>query len=193
MKPKKTRNYFVIFISIFLALIMVTSILGYIFMDRQENAVLNFKGTKFTYNPSTTMWQFRYQNLNHQFKYYPEDLMALNYSKDIALLAAAEIDATYDPEDENKGPIASSIFTLANHLSSKNIYVRQGFIVNNSYGLPIIGCEESSPFVPVIYYRTANQTMAYKQGDCIIIESENDESFLRYSERLAYQILGIME
>jgi hypothetical protein len=190
MKKKQTTNYAGIFVSIFIALIMITSIMGYIFSDRQVTT-MKYNGIKFTY--STSGWHFKYNNLNYVFSYFPTDLEKMNVSIPTSFTTMLEIDSTYDVNDSYKEDIAASIFELSTILSKSNIFLRQGFTTNTSYNFPIITCQDASSTVPVLFYKTSNQTIVTKQGNCIIIESESGSSFLAFSDIIAYKILGIME
>jgi hypothetical protein len=189
MRNKKKKNYAGIFISVFIVLILISSILGYIFGD-QQNTTVRYNNQKFVL--TNNGWR---TNINGDVLYFsmvPNDLEDIEFPEIPNLQNVLEIDTTYDFDSEYKEDIAKSIFELSQVLSKKGIYVLQGFTTNTSFDLPIITCEDSTQFVPIVYYKSSNQTKIYLNNNCIIIEGNNQNSFIPLTDRLAYQILGIM-
>ena len=103
-----------------------------------------------------------------------------------------EIDITYDAEADDKEAMGAAAFELSEILSQKNIYLRQGFTSNNSFDAPIITCSDATAFVPVIYLVESNETTGKIVNNCIIIESQDQNSYTAYIDLIAYKILGII-
>jgi hypothetical protein len=189
MRTKNKKNYAGVFVSLFIAFIMVTSILGYIFGD-SDTRTSKYKDIKFTL--TTQGWTTKINGAIYHFTYTPTDIESINMSDEIALSVPTELDVTYDYNSSYRQDIAGAIFELATILSKKNIYVRQGFTSNTSYNFPVINCTHSSQFVPVVYYMESNRSSISQQGNCIIVQSQDRNFFLLYSDFIAYKILGIM-
>lgn len=190
MRRKERKNYAGIIVSSFIAFIMVTSIIGYIFADRQEQ-IVKYNGIKFTATPNG--WRANIEGKSYLFSYDPKSLEDIEFPETISFDGVVEIDATYESNSSYKEDIARSIFEFASLLSGSSIYVRPGFTANSSFDIPIITCEDATPFVPVLYYKNSNQTLITHQGSCIIIESQDGNSFLASTDRIIYKLLGIME
>ena len=190
MRHKNKKNYGSIALSLFIATIMVTSIIGYIFADNQDQAV-KYNGIKFTL--ISTGWKANIDGKNYLFSYDPKSVEDMELPDDVFFDNVMEIDATYDPNSTYKEAIAQSIFEFANILSVNNIYLRPGFTSNTSFGVSIITCDDASPFVPVLYYKSSNQTIVTSQDNCLIIEARDANSFLALTDRIAYKILGVIE
>lgn len=186
---RKKKNYAGIWISIFLALIMVTSIIGFIFGDN-PSGVVRYKNLKFT--QLNQGWKVKYEGRDYIFSFEPNSLEQINISDSIKFDNLLELDVTYDVNSTYKEAMAQSIFELSNILSQRGVFVRAGFTSNSSYNLPIITCEDATQGVPVIYYSASNKTSISMSGNCIMLESEDSYSFLLLTNRLAYRILGIM-
>lgn len=190
MRRKKKKNYAGIMVSLFIALILVTSIVGFIFGGTSET-VSRYNGLKFTL--TTNGWKTIYQGKTYLFSFAPRDVEDIALPDSLNLNNLLEIDVTYEFNSTYKENIAEAIFELSNIATKNNIYLRQGFTTNNSFNIPIITCEDATPSVPVLYYKSSNQTNISQQNNCIIIEANNQNLFLAQTDRIAYKILGIMD
>ena len=184
MRKKKNTG---VIVSIFLAVLMVSSIAGYI--ANQNSGSIRYKGKKFT--QTTDGWKTTIDGQTHYFAYAPPEVESIDFPS-MNLQSAVEIDMTYDPLDRYKESIAQSLFELSSSLGQKKIYLRQGFTSKNEFGLPIITCNDSSATVPVISFRDSNTTGIRQENNCLIVESNNDQSFRFYADRIAYHILGVI-
>jgi hypothetical protein len=188
-RKKDKKNLSMVFVSVFIALILVTSILGYIFQDTSQTAI-KYNGQKFTY--TNNMWRTKYEDTTYYFTYHPSDIEHLNLSGSVNLDNLMEIDITYDDDSEDKELMGAAAFELSTILSHKNIFLRQGFTSNNTFDAPIITCADATPFVPVILLSESNVTQGTVVNNCIIIESQDQSSFMAYIDLIAYKILRIM-
>jgi hypothetical protein len=188
MKEKKKINYAAVFFSIFGALIMISSVIGYMIADSQ-NTVVRYKAIKFTSSPDG--WKFKHSGREYTLSFTPTSLENINISDSISFEGVNEIDATYDENASYKEEIAASLFELSNALP-ETLYLRKGFTTNTTYGLPIITCKDAARYIAVIYYKFSNNTAISKEGNCIIIESDNQNSFLPLTDKLIYRILGVI-
>ena len=189
-RRKDKKNYAGIIVSLFIAFIMVTSIIGYIFADTQGTTT-KYNGIKFTSTPNG--WSAKIDGKMYLFSYDPRSLEDIEIPETVSFDGVREIDATYDVNSSYRETIAQSLFELSHVLPDKNIFLRAGFTTNSSYDVPIITCKDATPFIPVIYYRNSNQTSIIHEGNCIILESYEGGSFLALTDKIAYKILGVIE
>ncbi|MFH1642919.1 MAG: hypothetical protein ABIC04_08555 [Nanoarchaeota archaeon] len=192
MKKKKldTKKVMVYFI----AFIMISSIFGIIFSGyRQQTVSMEYNG--YTFLRQDNKWVMNLNNNLVSFDYYPEEVESLNISPEIVsmLTNTFEIDATSEPNSTYKDTIAVVEYEMINFLSDNvNLYLRTGFTEENDYGLPIITCADSTPRVPVIYFKKSNITKVSLDRYCVVAEARDDFGFLRIKDRLLYTILGII-
>ncbi|MEK6948680.1 MAG: hypothetical protein AABX34_00555, partial [Nanoarchaeota archaeon] len=73
-----------------------------------------------------------------------------------------------------------------------NIFVRNGFTAEQQ-NFPIITCNQSTNFVPVIYFKSSNATKVYLDNNCITAEALTQADVIRVKDRLVYGILGIIK
>ena len=78
-------------------------------------------------------------------------------------------------------------------LAQYGIFVRKGFTSNNSFNLPVVACSDSTPYVPVVYFRHGNSTNIHLDNDCIIAEAAENAGFIMVKDRLLYGMLGVMK
>ncbi len=57
---------------------------------------------------------------------------------------------------------------------------------------PVIGCENSSVYVPVVEFRDTNDTAIYSEGNCVIVASQSSTSYIILRDRLVYGLFGIL-
>ena len=188
-KKKQKKNYGAITISVFIVVIMIMSILCYIFADTTSSSA-TYKNAKFI--RTNQGWRAEHEEKTYLFSFLPQDVEQIEVP-DINLNNILEIDMTYEVNSSAKQGIAQSIFEISNVIAQNNIFVRTGFTGNNSFGLPIIRCDDSTQFVPVFYYVLSNESKISKEGNCLILEGRDDSSFLPLADRLAYKIIGIMD
>ncbi|MBD3164842.1 hypothetical protein GF323_06615 [Candidatus Woesearchaeota archaeon] len=187
---RKKKNYGAIIVSLFIAFIMVTSILGYIFGQDSGNDTVMYDGIKFVLTPEG--WKTNYNGNTYIFSYTPSDLEDINFTEDINFKGLLEIDLTYDVNSSYREGIAEAIFRFSNNAEKQGIFIRQGFTGNNTYSVPIITCDDATEFIPVIYYKEGNESNAENRGNCLVIESDEPNYFSAYTDLIAYKILGIM-
>ena len=187
-KEKKSR--WGAFLVIFIAFIMISSVIGFLYSG--ETDTFKYKDLKF--KRTQTEW---YTTINDQkltFNYFPSEVEQIELSEEITtiLLNKPEIDTTSDLNDTFSEEIALAQYNFALTSSNLNIYIRRGFTTNNTFNLPIITCEDSTFAVPIIHFKQSNQTKISMNNSCIIAEARNNIDILRTKDRLLYSILGII-
>lgn len=63
---------------------------------------------------------------------------------------------------------------------------------DNSTDAPVVTCEAIGPGVRVIELRLGNETHIKSESGCIIVQGESPVEVVRASERLAFELLGII-
>ena len=105
-----------------------------------------------------------------------------------------EVDSTYDQDNKFAEDVALAQHNTGTVLNEFfNIYLSQGMTAENEYNLPVITCSDATPYIPVIYFRIANQTSIYLENNCIIAEGKNGLEFLKIKDRILYGLFDIIE
>ena len=190
---KENKNRGKIF-SIFIVVIMTMSVLGFLFGSGNSNDQ-EYKYDKWTFIRTGSQWVTKYNDKQLFFDYFPEQVTDISINQDIiSKLNVLEVDLTYDSNDSLKEAIALSHYMMQQNLGQvSNLYLRQGLTSNNTFNLPIITCEDSTDAVPIIYFKESNETKAYLQDKCIILEADSEIDILRIKDRLLYGYLGIIK
>ena len=178
-------------VSFFIVFIMISSVVGFMW-GRSDNRKEKYNGIPFEVKDK--QWVTVINDAQVGFDFFPTEVESIELSPDIMarLSNTLEIDTTYDINDTNKEAIALAQYKMGLMLNNLNIFVRRGLIGENDL-LPIINCDDSTDLVPVIYFRSSNETKVFLEDDCIITESRNAQDFLKIKERMLYGIVGVIK
>jgi len=192
MRKKEKKNKQVL-LSIFIAIIMVSSILGYMFGRDEPNTV---KYNKVDFYQNNFLWATKINDKEVVFHNFPSAVEHINISDEIfaRIKSTLEVDSTYDQNNSFAKDIALAQHSVELIMDDFfNIYLRKGMTTENEYNLPVITCKEATPFIPVLYFKIANQTSVYLENNCIIAEARNGLEFLKIKDRLLYGLFDIIE
>lgn len=180
-------------LSIFISFILVTSILGFIFGGSTTTAEqLEYGGYRFT--RELDYWTFKVGSQTVKLNHFPTELSAINVSDEaISRIKATKMVYVSAPINaENIDYIGVATYELSNFLIDSSIFAVQGISDNNTgYALPLIDCQNATPFVPVITFENTNQTQVIMKGDCIVLEAKYSQDFLKLKDKIVLKILGI--
>jgi len=194
MRRTRTENKSKKIVVYFIGLIMVFSAFGVVFFGFGGGVnTFSDRGLKFV-----DKGNYLSTKINGQegiFNYLPSNVEVISVDDGIInrLRDAIEIDITSDFNDTFAEEIALAQFQMDLTLNNAGRYIRGGFASENPYNYDIITCGGSSSFVPVIYFRKANETNVYLEDNCIIAEARINTDILAIKDRLVYGILGVIE
>lgn len=191
MEQKKHAK---LYIGLFIAFIMVTSIFGFIgsYQSEQESS---FEYNGFTFYQTNRGFYTKLNDNKIFFYYEPQQLEAINISTAAKNLVSnlKVISLTYDPSSTLKKTLGGIQYEFSSILyNTMGIIVQAGLTDNSGYKVPEIGCTNSTPFAPVILFKDGED--GYKVEDsCLIITSDTDAGFVKLYNRLLYTILGVFQ
>ena len=190
MKKKKDSKRLQTIMMGFIAFIMVTSIMGFVWKGGTNKVMYN--DVPFVQEP--TGWSANINGQKILFNYHPEEVEFINISPAIIQrLHTLELDTTYDLNDTYAEYIAKVQYTLELGLNNFDIFIVRGFTTENEFNKPIITCNNATPYVPVLYFKKSNQTKISLEDNCIIVEAYRGQDLIRIKDRLLYTIFGVME
>ena len=174
----------------FIAFILVTSILGFVWKGGPPKVEYN----EIPFDPEGNGWSTEIDDQKVLFNYHPEEVDYINLSQTITQrLSTVELDTTYDLDDPYAEHIAKVQYTMEIGLSAFNVFIVKGFTTENEFERQVITCEDATPYVPVIYFKKSNQTKVSLKGDCIVAEANRGEDLVKIKDRLLYAIFGVIE
>ena len=187
-KKHEKKNKIGLWLTIFIALLMLTSTIGYVFKGDSKEKYGEFSFSR----GDDQRWHTKIDGKQLAFYYFPADLERINLSSEITnrIKNTNMIYFTHNLENPYSGDIAllKEIFW-----PYFKIYADNGLTVNNSFNLPVINCNNATITLPIIYFKESNQTGFYFDNDCIICEIRSGEDFTALKERLLYALFGVME
>ncbi len=187
-KKHKEKDKKGIALVLFIAFIMLTSTIGYVFKGDSKEKYNDFS---FSIGDDQR-WHTKINGMQISFKYFPADLEKINLSTEIVnkIKNTNMIYFTHNPENYYSGDIALLKETFWPYFK---IYAEIGLTEKNDFGLPLIDCNNATFAAPVIYISESNQTDFYIDNDCIVFEINSGEDFIAIKERLLYSLFGVME
>lgn len=192
MKEKKEKKKWGLIL--FIILIMIGTSVSFVFFGFQpQSDVVKYNGIKFV--KYSDRWEAKINERYAAFTFLPNEAESVFALEDFSqkLRNKFEIDVTSDLNSTYKEEIALAQHQMGLTLAQYNLFVRRGFTTNNTFGLPIITCDEATLNVPVVYFKYGNSTSVYVNDSCIIAEAYTNADFIKVKDRLLYGILGVMK
>ena len=190
-KGQRTKKFMVYFI----AFIMISSVFGVLFygFTSSGKGELDYKDFKFINRGN--FWTTNINGIEALFTYFPSDVENIKADGRVIdrLKNVAEIDVTSDFNDTHAEQIALAEYQMGITLNNFKIFARTGFTAQNKYKASTITCSNSTKFVPVVYFKSSNETKISLQDDCIIAEAAKKEDVLRLKDRIVYGIFNIIK
>jgi len=187
MRKKRDNKKLGLIWAAVIALLMVTSIFGYIGRDSQETSTKNYNGFEFFEDQNN--WIVKVGEQGYVLDYFPEEL------EDIEL-EAFDINSEKVYVVYNGGGIGQgaqySISKLISFLNSFGIKSVLACLDENNClddTLPLVSCDGD---FPVIEFNVDSKTIIFINEECIVLQS-TDENFSKLVDKLIYYWLGVME
>lgn len=173
-----------------IAFLMIASVLAVTLDQVSSGKGLTYNGVKFTLG--TNQFFAKINGKDYSFLVYPADLEYLQVSDKIKeLLTAQVITVTYDPQSPSAEGLATAQYYMEEQL--KDIRVIDRAVLNNT-GLALAqkSCAEATSSQPVIELSITNNSSITADGNCVKLSAFDMPDLLRMTERINYQILGVM-
>jgi hypothetical protein len=185
--PEKKKNWFAVAFLVVLTIGMSSS---FVFFGFGDGSKVVYNGYKFIYKGDH--WEVKVNGIIAATTYAPEQVSSLEIPPEIAplLQGKIQIDSTSDVNDSLKDAVSLAQYQMGLTLAAGNVYLRTGYI-QNSTTFPQISCETATTFVPVIYFKSSNETRATVEGNCIIAEAASRQEVVLLKDRLLYSMLGL--
>ena len=189
-KTEKNKNKALVW-TIFVALIMITSVIGFLYVSQGEEAGITYNDHKFA--RKNNMFSYEQDGKEFLFRYFPNELESISNLTDLSGLKKPMIYLTFDPNSTLVQPIDLLRFELSNDLPNLNVYLKQGVTSeSDTYSLPVIDCKDASSGTPVIKIVKANETSITKEDNCFLFSAKNDYDLARQKDLIVYILLGII-
>jgi hypothetical protein len=183
---KEKRSKGAMYVAIFIAVIMITSVLGYIFGDGSQESMTYGKHDFYKKN---LKWVTKINGNEVAFDAFPAEVELINLSENAKnkILDSKMIYVTYNPNQTNE-ELGFAQFDLNQKLMLINIYVSNGMTAENKYGISVITCENATQFVPVIVLEYSSNNIIKEEGSCIILDGDP----ILLKDRLLYSVFGVI-
>ncbi len=181
-------------LSLFIAAIMVLSVIGFALTFTEPGQQAEYNGIKFT--RTQRGWQAKINDVKMQFFYHPAELEDIPFDRGaaVALDGPRVVWFSYNPNDIYSTNIADAMFYMEDSLGKwANVYVQRALTDNTDYQLPQINCSNATMEVPVIIMQSGNETIIEHTDGCIIATADNARDIYRLGDRIIYHELKVMK
>ena len=171
----------------FIIIVMALSVLGYVggsfFSNTDTNNKMEYNG--FRLLKTNEQWTLKIADNKYNFQYSPPELENLSLPAGINF-NTAKIYLGFQPGHEVE--VGRYINALAATIYNNNILAQQACIVEDGCpDIPIIDCENKKGVI------LKSGTAGFSQVDnCLVLKAEDGAEMQKLTERLIYQLLGVM-
>ncbi len=129
------------------------------------------------------------------FPIFPLELEQIKVNdKTKQLLKEYAFVVTYDPKSELASNMATAQFKLfEERLKPFKKYVQRALTNSSGTVLPQLTCANATSSNPVILLQYGNETSITSEGNCITAKGNSAMGIYEVSDRIVYQMLGVME
>ncbi|MFH1589800.1 MAG: hypothetical protein ABIB43_04505 [archaeon] len=186
-KKERRKKFWMGFVLVFL---MFISMLG-VLIGGGGSETWEYNDYKFTLNENN-VFITKINGEKMAFNFLPQTIESINITGKIAPpLSQPMIYLTFDPDSDINNLLYIDTIRKDLQTSLNTIIINSKTKESELYLLPIIGCENATQFVPVIYLKVSNQTSVEVKDNCIILNGQTFE-FFKLRDLLVYTIYGVM-
>ncbi|MBN1645138.1 hypothetical protein JW851_03825 [Candidatus Woesearchaeota archaeon] len=185
-----------ILVSLFLAGIMIFSILGFMMSYQMDDTRTELEYNGYEFEQLYGGFQLVLNKQKIVLNYFPEQLENVDLTKEIKTILknAKVLSVAYDSDSEYKEYFAEQQFNLAENLNKVDKYIISGMTNNTGYAqIPQITCSNATIELPVILFQEGLLTNITFNNNCIIANIASANDAYMAGDLLFYQIAGIME
>jgi len=184
---RKEKNYTIIYITIFIALIMILSVIGFLWSGGDSS---QYKYKKHSFSYQNGDWTTRINNKVLLFRYLPDEMANLTIPPETSSLLnnARMAYVSYNP-DEKSEEMGLAQYNLAMNLETDTRFLVNAFTAPNENNISVITCSNATAFIPVIILKkNENNNSITLNNSCIVLEGRP----LFVADRLVYDVYGII-
>lgn len=181
--------------SIFIAVIMVSSIAGLALINSTGEDTLRYNQFKFHKDATYGYYVTKISGQDVNFYTFPTEAAIVNISNATMdkLKSAAFIVTTFDPVTSNQSTQAIELarFDLAKFMAGKSIYNAVLETAPGYEALPILSCDNASASTPVIVFNTSDYASVVDAGNCLYLNGQGLD-FLKFRDKILYSYFGVI-
>jgi len=183
---KKEKNRSMIYIAAFIALIMVLSVIGFLWGGGEGES---YRYGEHSFRYEAGKWQTRINGKSLSFSYLPDEVAVISVPENARSLisGARMVYLSYSPESYAE-ELALAQFNLGRNLETSMRFVVNALTGENEDNIPVIACENATIPVPVILIKKSADDSIILNNSCIILEGNPQ----MLADRLVYSAYGVM-
>jgi hypothetical protein len=102
---------------------------------------------------------------------------------------------TINPDANLSSKVTIAAFEISKILSSEDFYnktIVYARTMENKNDLPIASCYDGTDKATVVFFSLGSETKVYTDEYCIVVVGQTEDDIIRASDKLVYNLLGIM-
>lgn len=187
-KKKSAGKKWLVALVLFSIILMIGSSL-IIGLNNNQSSNYNYNNFKFTYQ--NRQWKTVINNYQLEFYHHPTEVDYLNISNPEKLNSPL-IYLTFNPNQTNEYLELSRLKLDLTAQLTQTYFSHGNTQPSEEYNFPIITCQNATPYAPVIFYQKSNHTSISFNNNCYILNAQTKSDYLKLTERIIYQILGVI-
>ncbi|MFH1133412.1 MAG: hypothetical protein V1735_02900 [Nanoarchaeota archaeon] len=190
MVRRQKKNKTIVWLTVAIAIIMVTSIAGYFTDEMTEKK--RYGRYSFTVREDGIYTQVNSTWL--KFRYYPDKLQEIPLDKEVMaqLMQARAVMITFEPGAEDGATVDLLRLEMSKEMPALfGTYVVMGVTNNSNLLLPEVTCQNATSYMPVLYLKDTGNVSVTAQDGCIILQGDK-QGLAIAKDRLYYTYLGIL-
>ncbi|MFC1801051.1 hypothetical protein ACFLZB_01160 [Nanoarchaeota archaeon] len=188
MKKKKSRKP--VYFAIFIIALMIFSGFAIVASNMSERKQFDYNG--FEFQSARNLWATEINDQPLISHFHPSELEDIN-TPNLELLKSPQIYISFDPEIKSEYLDLSRLKLSDFSFKFLNTYPVNGITQeSDDYQLPVITCQNATSSTPVVIYQENNQSEINLQDHCLYIKVQEEEDFLKMTERIIYTLAGVI-
>jgi hypothetical protein len=173
-----------------LVFLMVFSVMGILIGSRGGES-WDYNGYTFTRDGIYFVTEINDEQM--AFNYLPNSLQDINVTPNLrSKLTAPMMYISFNPEHDIQDLYYIELIRRDLELSLNTIVISAVDRESEVYSLPIMGCENATPYVPVFYFNISNTTSITDNNGCIVLNGRNVD-FYRMRDLILYTMYGVID
>jgi len=174
--------------SLVIAFLLISSIFGFVLSYQAQDTSVKYG--KYRFNIIQNQYITNIDGKKMSFLMLPFDVESINISEAKSLLQKEVWTVSYDQNSSFAEALADAQYYLEYQLEGKRI-IERALLEDGQ--LPKRTCMDATDVQLVIELREANESDIVVSGNCIIISSFEPIDVYRQTERVVYDVLGVMQ
>ncbi|MFC2134740.1 hypothetical protein ACFLTH_09000 [Bacteroidota bacterium] len=187
-RKERKKRFWMGFLLVFL---MIFSGAGILIGSRSDSSDWEYNGFKFRQIENYYIGEFDQKEVI--FNFLPHTLLTINTSGNVKdAISRPMLYLGFDPDSSVQNLLYIDLVRNDFERNSDAVIVSTIMKESDIYALPVMTCDNATQYVPMIYFKVANETSIKEDNNCIILSGQGIQ-FLQLRDMLLYIKYGVID